>query len=171
LGFLVLLSAVIEAVVQGFYSAFSLTVFGQVSKLLFASQDLFGILVVVSVLYALFRRFIIHPKRLQGDGHTNKDATIILLLILGVIITMFGVNSTKIIIQPENNAYYSAYFISSRIAEIFNTANPNTFHEIFWWSHIIIVLIFLNYLPYSKTFSYCHFSSKRLFINQLALRL
>ena len=83
-GFLTLLTAVIEAIIQGFYSGFSLTILGTFSKFLFASQDTFGALVILSVLFALFRRYALHPKRLQGDGHTNKDAAIILFMILGV---------------------------------------------------------------------------------------
>ncbi|HEY3249988.1 MAG TPA: heterodisulfide reductase-related iron-sulfur binding cluster, partial [Ignavibacteria bacterium] len=150
-GFLVLLSAVIEAVIQGFYNNFSLAFLGPVSKILFASQDLFGILVIVSVFYALFRRYIVHPKRLKGDGHTNKDATLILLMILGVMVTMFGVNAASSIIHSEHADIYKAHFISSKLTFFF-IPDPVTFYNIFWWTHIIIILFFMNYLPYSKHF-------------------
>jgi len=148
-GFLVLLTAVLEAFIQGFYPEFSLVSLGAVSNVVFASQDLFGLLVVIAVLYALFRRYVLHPKRLKGDGHTNTDATIILLLIAGVMITMFGVNTSKTFVHPENIEYYKAHFIASQLTPLF-ASNALTYYSSFWWAHIIIILTFMNYLPYSK---------------------
>jgi tellurite resistance protein TehA-like permease len=31
-----------------------------------------------------------------------------------------------------------------------NTENAPLFYEIFWWGHILVILVFMNYLPYSK---------------------
>ena len=151
-GFLALLTAVIEAFIQGIYSGFSLTFLGRISKIIFISQDLFGLLVIFSIVYALFRRYILRPGRLQGDGNTNTDAAFILMMIFGVMITMFGVNSAKIILHPEYIAYYRYHFISSAIAPLFSESSAPAFYSIFWWGHVIIVLFFLNYLPYSKHF-------------------
>ncbi len=150
-GFLVLITAVLEAFIQGFYSGFSLGMLGAVSQVFFASQDLFGSLVILSVLYALFRRYVLHPKRLQGDGNTNADATFILCLIMGVMLTMFGVNATKMAVHPEYASYYKAHFIASHLSGLF-AGKEVTFYNIFWWGHIIIILTFMNYLPYSKHF-------------------
>ena len=151
-GFLVLITAVLEAFIQGFYSGFSLTALGGISMVFFASQDIFGALVILSVFYALFRRYIIKPARLKGDGSTNADATFILMLIFGVMITMFGVNSVKSIIHPENAGYYKAHFIASGFTGLFSASDALTYYNIFWWGHIIIILTFMNYLPYSKHF-------------------
>ena len=150
-GFLVLITAVMEAFIQGFYSGFSLGMLGIISQVFFASQDLFGMLVILSVFYALFRRYVLHPKRLQGDGSTNADATFILFLILGVMLTMFGVNATKAAVHPEYVSYYKAHFIASHLTSLF-AGNEVTFYNIFWWGHIVIILTFMNYLPYSKHF-------------------
>lgn len=150
-GFIVLITAVLEAFIQGFYSSFSLANLGSVSAVFFASQDLFGILVVLAVFYALYRRLIVKPKRLQGDGGTNADAVFILLLILGVMITMFGVNSMLSIVHPENAAYYRAHFVAIHLTPLFSGADL-FLYNIFWWGHVIIILTFMNYLPYSKHF-------------------
>jgi Fe-S oxidoreductase len=150
-GFVTLLTAVIETIVQGFYSPFSYVTLGNTAKLIFAMQDFFGLLVIVSVLFALYRRYFVHPKRLQGDGHTNKDAAIILCLILGVMLTMFGVNAVQLILRPEHAAYYKWHFISVKLTPLF-LSDPTLFYNIFWWSHVIIIFGFMNYLPYSKHF-------------------
>ena len=159
-GFLVLITAVMEAFIQGFYSGFSLGMLGAISQVFFASQDLFGLLVILSVLYALFRRYVLQPKRLQGDGNTNADATFILCLIMGVMLTMFGVNATKGIVHPEYASYYKAHFIASYLTKML-TPSPDVgyplfsfkdYFNFFWWGHIVIILTFMNYLPYSKHF-------------------
>lgn len=150
-GFLVLITAVTEAFIQGFYSGFSLGMLGSFSRILFASQDIFGLLVILSVLYALFRRYVLHPKRLQGDGHTNADATFILCMIMGVMLTMYGVNATKAIVHPEYAQYYTSHFLASKLTPLF-ASNDNLFYNIFWWGHVLIILTFMNYLPYSKHF-------------------
>jgi Fe-S oxidoreductase len=151
-GFLTLLTAIVEAIIQGFYSPFSLSSLGVISKIIFASQDIFGVLVILSVLFALFRRYVLHPARLKGDGHTNKDATIILLMIMCVMITMFGVNAVKPTLQPESIEYYRFHFISSRFSALFTSSSAAGSYWSFWWAHVVIVFGFLNYLPYSKHF-------------------
>ncbi len=150
-GFMTLLTAVTEAFIQGFYSPFSLSVLGIISKPIFVMQDLFGALVILAVIYALIRRYIFHPKRLQGDGHTNADATIILCLIFGVMLTMFGVNASKIVLHADKLAFYKYHFIAVNFSSLF-APNPSLLYNIFWWTHIVIVLSFMNYLPYSKHF-------------------
>lgn len=150
-GFLVLISAVIEAFIQGFVPSFSLALLGNISKIFYLSQDIFGILVIISVIYALIRRLIIHPERLQGDGHTNKDAVLILCMIMSVMLTMFGVNSTKILAHPEYSVYYKSHSIASLITPFFEK-KASTYYQVFWWLHVLIILVFMNYLPYSKHF-------------------
>lgn len=149
-GFIALLSAVIEAIVQGFYTPFSLTILGNLSEVLFASQDIFGAFVIIAVFWALTRRYITHPKRLHGDGHTNFDATIILLLILGVIISMFGINAVRRLVYPGEESFYRFNFLAAYITPLFSKGDINKKYEIFWWAHTLIILSFLNYLPYSK---------------------
>ncbi|MCX7878247.1 MAG: heterodisulfide reductase-related iron-sulfur binding cluster [Ignavibacteria bacterium] len=150
-GFLVLGSAVTEAFIQGFFPSFSLGILGSISRIIFASQDIFGILVILSVIYALVRRLIIRPKRLLGDGHTNSDAVFILCMIMSVMLTMFGVNATKALVHPEYSVYYKAHFTASLLTPLFQNS-LDTYYSIFWWSHVLIIFVFMNYLPYSKHF-------------------
>jgi Fe-S oxidoreductase len=151
-GFLTLLSAVSEAMIQGFYSPFSIIVLGKVSKIIFVFQDVLGLLVILSVFFALYRRYVIHPKRLQGDGHTNADATVILFMIFVVMITMFGVNSAQMVIHPEHASYYKWHFTASLLTPVFSGSNAVLYYNIFWWGHVLIIFTFMNYLPYSKHF-------------------
>src|ERR1035437_165302 len=151
-GFILFIFAVLESIIQGFYSPFSLKFAGPVYSAITLIEDIFSLLVIASVLYALYRRFVIHVPRLEVDKHGKRYATIILLLIMFVCIFMLGQNISLI---AKNNFHLSQYeirpvtaFLSPLIFSNTNTAA--VFYEIFWWGHIIVILGFLNFLPYSK---------------------
>ena len=152
-GFVLFLFAVVEAFIQGFYSPFSLSVTGPFYSVVTFIEDIFGLLIIISVLFALYRRYILHIKRLEVDKHGKIDAAIILLMILMVCVAMFGENISSIANRGFVLSKYEVHPISLWLSHVFYTANPvyaGTFFEIFWWMHIIVVLSFLNYLPYSK---------------------
>lgn len=146
-GFVVLLFVVLESIIEGFFPDFTFAFLGPVYNLLTFLQDFFGALVFVVVIFSVFRRYIGTPKRLQVDKSSRLDATFILLMIAVVMVTMFGMSVEKILIG--NSEGYRP--VSNFIAEFFSTGSQNVY-EFFWWAHIIAVLIFLNYLPYSKHF-------------------
>ena len=153
-GFLIFLFAVIEAIVQGFYPPFSLRFLGPLFSVITLVQDFFGIFVVIAVLWALYRRFIQKVERLQVKGH-NLDAAVILFLILGVVVAMFGQNISQVANENFHLAEYEVRPVSYWLSGIFfNSPNETSkiLAEIFWWMHIVIVLAFLNFLPYSKHF-------------------
>jgi len=144
-GFCVLLIVVIESIIQGFYPAFSFNFLGRFYTLITITQDLFGALVLIGVLIAVFRRFIIKVQRLHSEKDGNLDAAFILTLISIVIISMFGQN-----IHNPHTDIYSYRFISDFLRESLVIRKSYINFEYFWWIHIITILIFLNYLPYSK---------------------
>ena len=65
-GFVLFLFAVIEAVIQGFYSPFTFAFAGPFYSLVTIITDVFGFLVIGSVLYALYRRFIQHIPQIRS---------------------------------------------------------------------------------------------------------
>lgn len=150
-GFVILLFAIIESVGEGFTPTFSLAWLGSLYGPLVFLQDLFGLLVIVSVLLALFRRYVSRPKRLEVDRHAKIDATIILVVILLIMGSMFCQNAAKINLGEESVQDYR--FISTMVAPLLRSdsfeVNQVTY-SFYWWLHILLVLGFLNYLPYSK---------------------
>jgi Fe-S oxidoreductase len=76
------------------------------------------------------------------------DATLILCLILTIMLSMFGTNAGRMILRGEMQ---NARFVSSALAGILQgSLNAGPWFEVSWWVHILVVLGFLNYLPYSK---------------------
>jgi Fe-S oxidoreductase len=150
-GFVVLLFAIIETIGEGIIPGFSFAFLGPLYPPLLYLMDLFGVLVVASVLVALFRRHISRPKRLEVDRHSRLDATVILLLILFIMISMFGQNAARIGLTVRT--VDTSRMVSSSLAVLFQGLPLNqleTWYTVFWWIHIGLVLGFLNYLPYSK---------------------
>ena len=145
-GFLVLLSAVFESVGEGLFPGFSLSFLGPLYGPLLVLVDLFGALVVVSVIVSILRRLVAPPARLRVTGHAKWDAIVILTLILAVMLTMFGQNGARIAAGVPGDAH----FIGARIAGLFPPGNADGWFIAFFWGHMIAVLGFLNYLPYSK---------------------
>ncbi|MHB1687786.1 MAG: heterodisulfide reductase-related iron-sulfur binding cluster [Ignavibacteriaceae bacterium] len=152
-GFVLFLSAVLEAFIQGFYSPFTFQFLGPVYSLITIIEDVMGLLVILSVLYALYRRYIIHIPRLEVGKAEKIDATVILLLIMFVCVGMFGENISLVASHNFVLGNYEVRPISALLSPIFyssQSTNAATFFEIFWWMHIVVVLTFLNYLPFSK---------------------
>ncbi len=150
-GFLVLLTSVLESIGEGLVSGFSFRFLGVFYEPLAFMQDLFGGLVILAVMVAFYRRAIIRPKRLQLEGHGQADAVFILSMILFIMISMLGQNATRVVLDGIPNA--GGRFLSGAFIPLFASASPAAvlvWFDVFWWIHIGIVLLFLNYLPYSK---------------------
>lgn len=154
-GFVLFLFAVIESIVQGFYSPFSWNILGPFFSVITIVQDVFGLLVAAAVVWAFYRRFIQKVERLNVGSKGDLDASIILLLILGVVISMYGQNVTNIVNHNFILEEYEVRPISLAIVNLF-FSEPYSLtmvpFEIFWWIHITLILGFLNFLPYSKHF-------------------
>ncbi len=149
-GFVILLTAITDAILEGLFNT-NLSMIGSFYRYISFFQDLMGVLVILSVLVALYRRYIQRPKRLQVEKSSQLDATFILLMIFFIMITMFGTYATQI--NLDQAKFYDLRFATLKFAKFLDTFGwdtQKTLHSIFWWLHILLVLGFLNYLPFSK---------------------
>ncbi len=153
-GFMLFLFAVLESIIQGFYSGFTWEFLGPFYSVITLVQDVFGLFVILAVISALFRRYIFKVPRLENTKAAKLDATLILILILLVVVSMFGQNASLIAKHGFTLAENEVRPISLIFSKIFFTQpeDANLYYEIFWWLHIILVLGFMNFLPYSKHF-------------------
>ncbi len=147
-GFMVLLTAVLESIGEGLIPGFSFAFLGPLYPPLILIADLFGALVLVSVVVSILRRLFAPPKRLQVSGHSKWDAILILCLIMIVMVTMFGQNATNIAMGRSHSP--DARFVSNMLAGMLSTESAHSWYYVFFWGHMLTVLGFLNYLPFSK---------------------
>ncbi len=153
-GFMLFLFAVLESIIQGFYPPFSLQFLGPIYSAITLVQDLFGVFVLVAVIWALFRRFVQKVPRLAGKGH-NLDAALILFLIFGVVFAMFGQNTAHFAnenFKPTDFEFRPVSLWLSNLLFSGASESSNILFEVFWWLHILIIFSFMNFLPYSKHF-------------------
>jgi Fe-S oxidoreductase/nitrate reductase gamma subunit len=151
-GFIVLTAGTVELVAQGVYPPFSYAFLSTWAYRGYSlSQDIFGVLVLAAVAFALFRRLVIRPRRLQGDGLEQADAIVILSAIAALMLTMFLANAFLLVNEPTSVVADKP--VSRALARAFAGIDPgaaSTAHAVSWWTHAILIFAFLNYLPYSK---------------------
>jgi len=152
-GFVVLTAGTVEILIQGLVAGFSYERFlpRPVFLLYSASQDAFAVLVIGAVAFAYYRRLVLHPRRLDGDNIGHADAYIILGMIGGLMVTLLIATAFLAVATP--GAVGVEKLTSLGLARGMRGMQPATayvWYRVFWWAHVLLVLTFLNYLPYSK---------------------
>ncbi|PKN39135.1 MAG: iron-sulfur-binding reductase [Deltaproteobacteria bacterium HGW-Deltaproteobacteria-2] len=122
-------------------------------------MDLFGLLVLIGVLMAAFRRYVQKPDRLgyKGTSDNTTDDAVALLLIAGIIITGFIIEALRIHATKDPSTGYATWetasFVGWTLANIISgmdIESAKTAHKISWWTHTFIALGFIAYIPYSR---------------------
>ncbi len=109
--------------------------------------DVFALLVLAGVVAALLIRKVQRPKRFVGS-HLG-EADLILGLIAGIIVTLFLWHASRIALGL--NEYPAAWApVSSAIAMGLPGPLLPYLERAAVWAHVLIILSFLVYLPYSK---------------------
>src|SRR5438045_8153727 len=121
-GFLVLLTTIVEAIGQIVDRSFKLPWIGDTAALNLI-QDTFAALVLVGVGIAFYIRKVERPDRFKGSH--LREADYILLWLVGIILTLFGVKSTAIALSGGTANSQWAY-ISNGISHIWTGLGANT---------------------------------------------
>src|SRR4051812_15444581 len=152
-GFMVLTVGTVEILIQGVFQGFTYERIlpTPIYRVYSLSQNAFAVLVLSAIAFAFFRRLVLHPKRLEGDKLEHTDALIILSMIGGLMVTLLLANAFEIAAHPGTIG--PEKLASNIIAMALQGVSPETAatgQQIFWWAHALLILTFLNYLPYSK---------------------
>ncbi|WP_323789411.1 (Fe-S)-binding protein [Psychroserpens sp.] len=154
-GFVIINIEVLEIIIDGLFGSHRIglkvlptSVYG----FLIGAFEILAVLVFVSVILFWLRRNVIRIKRFLSSemkGWPKNDGNNILYFEM-VLMTLFLVmNATDIQFQTLD----SGNIISQFITPWFDGLSESTIHLIeraAWWMHIIGILIFLNYLYFSK---------------------
>lgn len=111
--------------------------------------DIVSLLALVAVIIAISRRLFFAPKYI--DARTT-DAFVILGLVATLMIAFFGLHGSEIALAEERAAAFMP--VSNFVGSVLFAGVAKTMLVpmimIFWWIHALVLLAFLNYLPYSK---------------------
>lgn len=164
LGFIIINIEVLEIIIDGVAGTHRVFSFmGGFYDFLIAVFEVFALLVFVGVIIFWLRRNIMHIWRFsQGElkGWPKLDANLILYFEFVLMLVFLTMNAADLQLQLRGAEHYASeagiigsFPVSQFIAPIFeNTATATLIiiERAAWWLHILGILVFLNYLYYSK---------------------
>jgi heterodisulfide reductase subunit C len=149
-GFVIINIEVLEIIIDGLFGTHRIfNEIGSLYGILIGTFEILAFLVFVSVVVFWFRRNVIKIQRFMKSemkGWPKLDGNLILyfeMVLMGLFIIM---NATDVEFQSMN----SGNIISQFFAPFFEGYNVHLIERTAWWMHIVGILIFLNYLYYSK---------------------
>jgi len=145
-GFCILTLGTIEFFGTGVTEAFYLPLLSNTPAYLIL-QDAFSLGVIAAIAYAMFRRLVTKPRRLT----LSIEGLFILLMILGLMVTDLAADASRIVLAPAPSDHwqFAGRALASVLAGLPRGAVEALF-QVAWWSHAVLLLGFLVYLPYSK---------------------
>ena len=162
-GFVIINIEVLEIVLDGIFGTHRLFApfLGSFYDVLIASFEILAFLVLFAVVVFYIRRNIIYIKRFRQkdlNGWPKNDANLILLIETLLMTAFLTMNAADQVLQSRAVEHYTqagSFPISSLITGLFDSWSTGSlimYERIAWWFHILGILAFLNYLPYSKHF-------------------
>ena len=153
IGFIIINIELLEIVIDGLIGTHRVfSGMGVFYGFLIASFELLAVLVIFSVTIFWIRRNIIKLRRFFEDsmrGWPKLDADLILYFEVILMSLFLLMNAADVDFQNMNNGN----IISGVIYPLIKNYSPDTLHvmeRVFWWMHIVGILMFLNYLYFSK---------------------
>ena len=160
-GFIIINIELIEIILDGLFGTHRLFApyLGELYNLLIASFEILAALVLVSVVLFWLRRNAIKIRRFwkpEMNGWPKKDADYILYFEIVLMTLFLSMNATDQLLQEFGDTNYTQaglFPVSKLLTPLFSSFSIESLivlERTFWWLHIIGILIFLNYLYYSK---------------------
>jgi len=161
-GFIIINLELLEIIIDGLVGSHrSFSFMGGFYSFLIGSFEILALLVLVAVITFLVRRNIIKLKRfIHSDlkGWPKSDANYILYFEIALMTLFLLMNAADYHLQNVLGGFghytqAGAFPVSQYISTIFDGVNNQTvqmLEKTFWWLHISGILIFMNYLYYSK---------------------
>lgn len=161
-GFVIINVEVLEIIIDGVFGTHRVLSFlGNFYNFLIGSFEYLALGVLVSCVVFLVRRNIIKLKRFWMREMTSwprSDANIILITEIALMTFFLTMNACDFLLQGRGVGHYmqaGSFPISGLFAGVFQNMSVESLvfiERTCWWLHIIGILAFLNYVPYSKHF-------------------
>ena len=178
LGFVIINIEVLEIVIDGItgqHRIFAQLGLGAVYNVLIASFEVLAFGVLLACVIFLIRRNVIYIKRFRSkelSGWPKSDANIILVVEVLLMFAFLSMNAADHLLQQhvallaasgaeisEHLSHYAlqagAFPISQFLDPLYSGMEPESLVLLergMWWFHIVGILGFLVYVPYSKHF-------------------
>ncbi|MDI9257115.1 MULTISPECIES: (Fe-S)-binding protein [Flavobacterium] len=152
-GFIIINLEVLEIIIDGLFGTHRVfSGMGSFYGFLIGSFEILAVLVLAAVLVFWARRNILKLQRFASSdlkGAPKKDADTILYFEIVLMSLFLIMNATDLSFQALNSGNIISKHINPWFASL-DIVQVEMIERIAWWLHIIGILIFLNYLYYSK---------------------
>ena len=158
-GFVLINIEVLEILIDGLLGShrFFAHYLGSIYDVAIGFFEVLAFGVVVACVVFLARRFVTKVPRLQMNelkGWPMKDATIILvveIVLMGALLMMNA--AEQVLVNKELMEGHGSFPVSQYLVGFFSGFSDGSVHMIerlCWWFHFVGIVVFLNYVPYSK---------------------
>jgi len=161
-GFVIINIEVIEIIIDGLFGTHRVLSFlGGLYNFLIASFEILALGVLIACVVFLARRNILNIRRFRMREMTSwprTDANLILVTEIFLMSAFLFMNAADSLLQSRGVDHYiqaGAFPISNQLTPLisgFTDQGLIALERFCWWFHIIGILAFLNYVPYSKHF-------------------
>ena len=156
-GFLLINIEVLEIVLDGLLGTHRIFAapLGGLYTLAINFFEILAVAVIVACVVFLWRRNVMNIKRFhkpEMKGWPFRDANYILIIEIVLMVALLMIGAAE---ANMDNAPAGPFLISSLLAPMLSGVSQHGLHiaeRIAWWAHILGILAFLNYLPFSKHF-------------------
>ncbi len=158
-GFVLINIEVLEILIDGLLGThrFFAHYLGSIYDVAIGFFEILALGVVVACVVFLARRFVTKVPRLQMNelkGWPMKDATIILvveIVLMGALLKMNAAEQVLVsrgLMEAHGSFPVSQYLVG--FLDGFSDGSVHMIERICWWFHFVGIVVFLNYVPYSK---------------------
>ncbi len=161
-GFIIINIEVLEIMIDGVFGTHRVLSFlGGFYDFLIGSFEYLAIGVLLACVVFLVRRNVIRLKRFHMAEMTSwpkSDANLILITEIFLMTAFLIMNASDAMLQARGASHYvvaGAFPVSSSLFGMLSSYSNETLIMIergCWWFHIVGIIAFLNYVPYSKHF-------------------
>ena len=161
-GFIIINLEVLEIIIDGLFGTHRIfaSPLGGIYSFLIGSFEILAALVLVGIIAFYARRNFLKLKRFTGVEMTSwprSDANNILIIETLLMTAFLLMNASDYRLQQLGTSHYisaGAFPVSGFIAPYLPSSESALImiERSAWWFHILGILAFLNYLPYSKHF-------------------
>ena len=159
-GFIIINLELLEIIIDGLFGTHRVfAVLGGFYNVLIASFEILAIVVILAVVVFWSRRNVVKLKRFVSSDLKNwpkSDANYILYFEIVLMSLFLIMNASDLALQQRFVHHYTeagSFPISQFIAPLFNGLSDGVvvvIERAAWWLHICGILVFLNYLYFSK---------------------
>ena len=162
IGFIIINLEVLEIMIDGVFGSHRIFShpLGGLYNMLIGGFEVLALLVLIACVVFLARRNIVRLKRFSGIEMTvwpKSDANYVLVIEILLMTAFLNMNAADHKLQLLNFGHYikaGSFPVSALLNPLLpdNARSLELIERGCWWFHIVGILAFLNYLPYSKHF-------------------